>query len=165
MDYKTSLAGRNLELFKKKKKWRAVKNLNDMQRQSQKLIFPPSPTPVPPPPPSPDNGIRVLTANFKGISQSSFTAAWTAICPSSRTWRTQEYFWPENITGVLLRTNQTHPKKIKSLLPNTWRIHFNIKYQFCRIGHHHLPPVCVIAVHTPHRIVHRAVRGRSSGNI
>lgn len=87
-----------------------------------KRVFPP--TPVPPPPPPQDNGIRVLTANFKGVSQSSFTAAITAIYPSSRTWRTQEYFWPENVTGVLLSTNQTHPKILKNNKNNK----FALKY-------------------------------------
>lgn len=37
----------------------------------------------------------------------------------------------------------------------TWRVHFNVKYQLSGIGHHHFPPVRVIAVHIPHRVVHR----------
>lgn len=37
----------------------------------------------------------------------------------------------------------------------TWRVHFNVKYQLSGIGHHHFPPVRVIAVHIPQRVVHR----------
>lgn len=40
----------------------------------------------------------------------------------------------------------------------TWRVHLNVKDELSGIGHHHLPPVRVIAVHIPHRVVHRGGR-------
>lgn len=43
----------------------------------------------------------------------------------------------------------------------TWGVHLYIKYQLGGVGHHHLPPVRVIALHSPHRVVHRGARGCS----
>lgn len=50
------------------------------------------------------------------------------------------------------------PGQARRLRLPTWRVHLNVKDQLSGIGHHHFPPVRVIAVHIPHRVVHRYSR-------